>query len=372
VADAPAGTPTGALSGVCPATVVVQAAWYPTADTAVPFQLLGPDWTIDANRKRVSGSLLDGAEDTGVDIEFRSGGPATGFQTAPAVAYQDKGVTLAFTNVDEIIGLSPTQPMTAVMAPLNGDPQVLIWDPAAHPDFNLVQDVGQTDTKVVYSGNARTVFGYLSGSGILRPSQLDPSYDGSPARFVASRGKDVVQGYATNEPWMYQNLPQWKKPVRYGLIQDTGYPNYANVLAVRTADRASLAGCLRKLVPVLQRGLLAFMADPRPALAKVVQAVGKFRAGFVYDDGAATFGVCQLRGLGLVSNTIDGVAGGYDTSKLQRMIEITRPVLETTGTRISDDLGPDDIATSEYLDRTISLPTPPRLEGVQCPTGVTP
>lgn len=363
---------TGTLAGVCPEKVVVQAAWYPTADVAVPFQLLGPDWSVDAKRQRVSGSLVDGGQDTGVDLEFRSGGPATGFQTAPAVAYADDDVTLAFTNIDELVGVSGSQPMTAVLAPLNGDPQVLIWDPATHPEFNIVQDVGQTDTKVVHSGNARTVFGYLTGSGILRSSQLDASYDGSPSRFVAAGGRDVVQGYATNEPHVYESLPQWGRPVRYGLVQDTGYPNYANVLAVRSGDRDRLAGCLGRLVPMLQRGLVAFMADPRPALQKIVSSVAAFKAGFVYDQSAAVYGVCQLRTLGLVSDSIDGVAGGFDRTKLQRMIDITRPVLATTGVEVADDLSAADLATAEHLDRTVSLPTAPALTGVRCPRGATP
>ncbi len=355
------------LAGVCPARVVIQAGWLPTADIAVPFHLLGADRRIDAGRKRVSGSLVAGGKDTGVDIEFRSGGPATGFQTGPAVAYTDRSVTLAFTNLDEIIGLSATQPMTAVMAPLNGDPQVLIWDPATHPDFGIVQDVGQTDTPVVYSANASTVFGYLTGSGILRASQLDASYDGSPSRFVASRGRVVVQGYATNEPHIYESLPAWGRPVRYGLIQDTGYPNYANVLAVRTGDRNQLTDCLTRLVPILQRALVEFMADPRPALGRIVEAVAAFRAGFVYDQKAAEFGVCQLRALGLVSNTISGVAGGFDSTKLKRMVDIVRPVLTAQRKPVPAELDAADIATADYLDPAIALPTSARLSGVTCP-----
>lgn len=81
--------------------------------------------------------------------------------------------TLAGECPERVVGVAGTQPMTAVLAPLNGDPQVLIWDPVTHPEFTIVQDVGQTDAKVVYSGNAQTVFGYLTGSGILRSAQLD-------------------------------------------------------------------------------------------------------------------------------------------------------------------------------------------------------
>ena len=344
----------------------MQGGWYPTADIALPFQLLGADWRVDTDRKRVSGSLVADGRDTGVDVEFRSGGPATGFQTGPAVAYADRAVTLAFTNLDEMIGVSARLPMTAVIAPLNGDPQVLIWDPKTYPGFGSVQDIGQTDTRVVYSANASTVFGYLTGSGILRASQLDSSYDGSPSRFVAARGKIVVQGYATNEPHLYQSLPAWGRPVRYALIQDSGYPNYAGMLAVRTGDRPRLDGCLRRLVPILQRAQVAFMADPAPALARIIRAVAAFRAGFVYDRATAEYGVCQLAALGLASNPIDGVAGSVDTSKVRRMLDITEPVLTANGTPARPGLTPAGLVTGDYLDRTVALPARPALRGIRC------
>ncbi len=344
------------LAGSCPARVVLQAAWYPTADLAVPFQLLGADRSVDAKRKRVSGSLVAGGKDTGVELEFRSGGPATGFQTAPAVMYADRSITLGFTNVDEILGLSAGQPMQAVIAPLNGDPQVLIWDPRTHPEFTGIADIGQTDTPIVHSANATTVFGYLTGSGILRARQLDASYDGSPSRFVASGGRVVVQGYATNEPYVYEHLPSWRRPVTYQLVQETGYPNYANVLAVRSGDRERLAPCLRKLVPILQQAQIDFMAEPAAALDRIVEAVEAFRAGFTYDRAAADFGVCQLRDLGLVSNSIAGVLGGFDPNKLDRMVDIVRPLLAAQRRPMRPGLSAADVATNDFVDPTKKLP----------------
>jgi hypothetical protein len=356
----------GPLSAVCPERIVVQAAWTPTADLALPFQLMGPEFAVDKDRMRVTAPLLDGGRATGVMLEFRSGGPATTFQTGPAVAYQDRDVTLAFTNTDEIIGLSQSQPMTAVMAPLNGDPQVLIWDPGTYPEFNTVSDIGQTDTKVVYSTNASTVFGYLDGSGALRGSQLDASYDGTPERFISSRGKVVVQGYATNEPHVYGTHPKWGRPVRSTLIQDTGYPNNANMLAVPTRDLGRLRGCLTSLVPVLQRGLLAFANDPRAALSKIVTAVREFNRGATYDTAAATYGACQLRLLGLMSNPMSGVAGGVDDTKLQRMIDITTPLFAAARKPVRAGLNRSDVATTEFLDPDITLPASLPLTGLDC------
>jgi hypothetical protein len=344
------------LAGVCPSTVVIQAAWYPTADLATPFQLFAADRSIDAARKVVSGSLVSGGKDTGVDLEFRSGGPATGFQTGPAVLYADRAVTLAYANLDEIIGASATQPVRSVFAPLNGDPQVLIWDRGSLPTVDGILDIGQTDVPVLHSANAGAVFGYLTGSGILRASQLDGSYDGSPSRFVAARGKVVVQGYATNEPYVYEHLPAWGRPVAYQLIQETGYPNYADMLTVRAGDLDRLAPCLRKLVPILQRAQIDFMAAPSAALERIVDAVAAFRAGFVYDRGNAEFGACQLRDLGLVSNTRDGPLGAVEADKVDRMLDLVRPLLAAQHRPVKPGLTGADVATNDFVDARLTLP----------------
>jgi len=109
------------------------------------------------------------------------------------------------------------------------------------------------DARVLYFQGA-TYMDYLLGSGILRRRQVDGSYDGSPSAFVASGGQIAVQAYATNEPYTYQHeITAWGKPVAYQLVYDTGYPNYANVLAVRADRQAALARCLARLVPLCGR-----------------------------------------------------------------------------------------------------------------------
>ena len=52
-------------------------------------------------------------------------------------------------------------------------PVVLMFDPARHR-FNTIGEIGQTDTRVVYFQGA-TYMRYLTGSGILRQSQVDPA-----------------------------------------------------------------------------------------------------------------------------------------------------------------------------------------------------
>src|ERR1700710_595761 len=81
----------------CPSTVVVQTDWNPEAEHGGLYQLLGDDTSIDAGKKRVTGTLVDGkGKSTGVKLEVRAGGPAIGFQTVTAQMYSDKAITLGY------------------------------------------------------------------------------------------------------------------------------------------------------------------------------------------------------------------------------------------------------------------------------------
>ena len=114
---------------------------------------------------------------------------------------------------------------------------VLMWDPKQHPNWQTIADIGQTATKVLYYQGA-TYMDFLVGSGILRRSQVDASYDGTPSRFVAAGGKVAQQGYVTNEVYSYQHeITQWKKPVAWALVADAGYPVYPETLAIRPDRR---------------------------------------------------------------------------------------------------------------------------------------
>jgi hypothetical protein len=344
------------LAGVCPATVVIQSNWYPTADVAAVYALLGPGYQVDARRKRVSGPLLAGGVDTGVRLEIRSGGPAIGFQQVPAQLYLDRSITLGFVITDEAIQYSASQPTTAVVAPLDGDPQILLWDPAVHPQWNTITDIGSTDTTVLaYNGAA--YLEYLVGAGILRRRQVDGSYDGTPARFVAAGGRIAVQGYATNEPYLYEHeVAAWHRPVRYQLVSETNYPQYANTLAIRSGDRDRLAPCLRRLVPMVQRAEVDFLARPDHVLDVIVSVVAAFHSSFAYSRGNADFAVRQLRDLGLAGNGDNRILGDFEDARLQRMIEILRPILASQHRGAKAGLAPADLATNEFLDPTIGRP----------------
>ena len=343
------------LRGVCPDTIVVQSSWYPQVEHAALYQLLGAGSRIDATRKSVSGPLVASGKDTGVRLEVRAGGPAIGSQQVSAQMFADPSITLGMVNSDELIQQSQAHPLLGVVAPLELDPQIIMWDPRAHPDWNTIQDIGLTDTRVLYYQGS-PFMAYLLGTGILRPSQVDASYTGTPDRFVAARGTLAVQGYATNEPWAWQHeVKQWGRPLSYALVNDTGYPNYANLLAIRPADRARLDGCLRKLVPIIQRAQVQFMAQPGPTTELIVRAVAAQR-GFTYTRPLADYSVTTMRRLGIVDNGKDKTLGNFDDTRLHRMIDILTPIFAGQHKPMRPGLGPADLATNDYLDPSIGLP----------------
>jgi len=143
------------LRGVCPATVVVQSSWSPQAEHGVVYQLLGKGYTSDPGLKSVTGPLVASGVDTGVRLEIRAGGPAIGFQLTSAQMYADPSITIGMLNTDELVQQSKNKPVLGVVAPLDLDPQVIMWDPAAHPGWNTISDIGQYVASCAFNGNRR-------------------------------------------------------------------------------------------------------------------------------------------------------------------------------------------------------------------------
>lgn len=343
------------LRGVCPATVVVQSSWYPQVEHGAVYELLGKGYQVNANRKRVSGPLVAAGVDTGVRLEIRAGGPAIGYTQTSAQMYADRSITIGMLNTDELVQQSATTPVLGVVAPLDLDPQVLAWDPVSHPEWNTISDIGQTDAPVLYYAGS-PFMEYLIGTGLIRRSQVDPSYDGTPGRFVTDGGRDAVQAYATNEPYAWwREVPQWGKQLRYALINDSGYPNYANILGIRPGDRGQLDGCLRRLVPIIQAAQVAFAAEPGPAV-EVMLAANTAYHGFHYNRPLADYAVKTMLEQAIVGNGSNRTLGDFDPARINRLIGILGPIFTGQKKPIKAGLGVDDVVTNAYIDPAIALP----------------
>jgi hypothetical protein len=342
------------LKGACPDTVVVQTDWDPESEYGVYYHLLGPNPEVDTERKRVSAPLVAQGRDTGVRLEVRTGGPSIGFEPVSAQMYKDKDITLGQVSTDEAIRFSDGQPTQAVVAPMEVSPFMIMWDPATYPQFQRIADIGKTDTKVFYF-EGDTYMEYLIAAGVLKRSQVDGSYDGKPANFVAADGKAAQAGFATSEPYIYENeVRQWAKPVRYALVNEAGYPFYPQALSVRAADRERLTPCLEKLVPIVQRAQVDYLANPAATNELIVDLVERYDTGWVYSAGLADYAIAKMRET-FVGNGPDQTLGNFDMARVERMLEIVTPIFTAQRQPPRAGLKAEDIATNEFVDTSIGV-----------------
>nr|MDT0664299.1 hypothetical protein [Micromonospora sp. DSM 115978] len=319
------------------------------------YELVGDGYEINSGDLRVTGPLMDGDVDTGVDIEIRAGGPAIGYQTVTSQMYTDPSITLGYVFTDEAIQLSAEQPTLGVLAPLEINPQMIMWDPETLPDVEGIADLGEAGTTVLYFSTG-TYMRYLLGEGILSEEQVDGSYDGAPVRWVAEAGAVAQQGYATAEPYIYENeIDGWGKPVAYELIHDLGYPNYPSAISILPDTKEELSPCLEQLVPIMQRSEIAFVDDPSGTVDLIIELVDTYNNGWVYSAEVAAFAAEQMAELGIVSNGPDATLGNFDVERVQTLIDILTPIFEADNAPVAEGLTPEDIFTNEFVDESIGL-----------------
>lgn len=339
---------TASLAGVCPATVIVQSNWWAQAEDGAVYHLLGGDLQVDKQHKRVTGSLVADGVDTGVKLQIRSGGPANGFVPAASVLYTDPSVLLATADTDQAMQLAATRPVKAVVAPMERSPVVLMFDPAQH-SFRTISDIGKTNTRVLYFQGA-TYMEYLIGSGQLKRSQTDPGYGGTPDRWVAARGSIVQQGFLTNEPFAYENeLPAWNKKVAWLLVADAGYPVYPETLTIRPDHEQANAACLKRLIPMIQRSAVGYLADPGATNALIVRLTKDYDA-YPYSERRAAYAARVMRDNGIVGNGPDETLGNFDRARVTRLLDIVRPVFARERAPLPAGLTVDDVVTNAYID----------------------
>ena len=222
----------------CPDPLVIQTDWFPESEHGAMYELFGSGaYSIDAENLIVSGTLHDGATDTGIGLEVRTGGPAIGFSPVASYMYTDSGITLGYANTEAQVTFFESAPLLSVVAPLEKNPQMVMWDPATYPDVNSLKDLGDAGITISVFGGGVFAEVFIA-QGIWSADQVDPSYDGSPANFIANGGTIAQQGFASAEPYDYENVfTDWGKPVKLQLLHDAGFPVYSQTIAIRSAEK---------------------------------------------------------------------------------------------------------------------------------------
>ncbi len=357
--DTTGGEAAGALTGICPDTVVIQTDWMPEAEHGFIYNLVGDGYTMDADKAYVTGPLVgsDGV-DTGVDIQIRSGGSPQQFTPVTQLLYNDDDVMLGFVYTDEAIQFSGSEfPTVAVMSGFEKNPQMIMWDPATYPDVTGIADLGTQGVTVRYFGGA-AYMDFLTATGVLSAEQVDGSYSGDPALFIADEGKAAQQGFGSAEPYLYEvELADWAKPVKYEYINDIGWRNYAQSIATKPENITKYADCLKAVVPMIQQSAVDYLTDPTHGNEVILAAVDSFGGdfGWTYTSGAADFGVQTIKADGLQANGTDGTMGSFDMDRVAELIGLAVPVYTAQGATPKDGLVPEDIVTNQFIDPSIKL-----------------
>jgi hypothetical protein len=347
---APAGGSAVDLSADCPNPLVIQTDWFAESEHGGLYEMMGDDYEVTADNMRVKGSLVAGGEDTGIDLEIRMGGPAIGFEAPRAQIYTDDSIDIAYSNIDAQMLAWEDTPLIAIMAPLEINPQIIMWDAETYPDVHTIADVGTEGITVnIFPG-----YGFADvfvAQGIWSADQVDPSYDGSPARFIQAR--DIAQqGFASAEPYNYEFVfEEYGKAPAYQLLHDAGYPTYSQTLSVLPEDVEGMAGCWEKFIPIAQQAAVDFAANPDRANAIIIDAVEQVDSFWVYDQGLADYSVQTQNELGLVGNGPDDTLGNFDPARVEEMLGILRDA----GADVPADLTAEEMYTNEFIDPSIGL-----------------
>jgi hypothetical protein len=345
------------LSGVCPADIKIQTDWNPEMEHGHLYAMLGSDYEVDSNNKSVTGALMASGEDTGVDVTILSGGPAIGYAQPNAQLYSDESIFMAYVGTDEAVAHSTDLPTVSVFQPLEKDPQMIMWDPETYPDVTSIADLGTEDVTVrVFPGGV--YIDYFVGTGVLSDSQVDTTYDGTPAVFVSEDGAIAQQGFASAEPYIYLNeVADWAKDVNYQLINDAGFPKYAASMSVRPEAVTEYADCLSLLVPIMQQAEVDYydgtLKDSVESI--VLELVDAFDTGWVYSADVAAYSFDTMIADGIASDGPDGVLGTHDADRVAELLDIVTPIYTEQGIEIAEGLTAEDLYTNEFIDESISL-----------------
>lgn len=341
---------TNDLSETCVSPVVVQTDWYPQAEHGGIYELLGSDYTVDAQRGATTGSLVFQGTDTGVDLEIRAGGP---FIESPVVTelFLDDAIMFGYVGSDVALSRYGEAPTLAVFNALTINPQVILWNASEHPGVTTIAEIANEVPAVSVFGD-RPYMRYLVSEGVVPNEKVDTNYKGS---LMLATDDIAHQGFATSEPFRYANLESGSIETAYQLVHDAGWTSYPQNLAINKLRLETLRPCLAKLVPMMQQAQIDFVASPDRTVATILDVVEQFDTTWSQSAELANYAIATMKELGIVGNGDTTTFGDFESPRLDDFIVRATPILREQGLTIPD-LTATDIATNEFLNPDITLP----------------
>lgn len=338
------------LSDACVSPVVVQTDWYPQAEHGGIYELLGSDYTVDAQRGATTGPLVFRGADTGVDLEIRAGGP---FIESPVVTelFLDDAITFGYVGSDVALSRYGEAPTLAVFNALTINPQVILWNASEHPGVTTIAGIANEVPAVSVFGD-RPYMRYLVSEGVVPNDKVDTNYKGS---LMLTTDDIAHQGFATSEPFRYANLESGPIETAYQLVHDAGWTSYPQNLAINKLRLETLRPCLTKLVPMMQQAQIDFVASPDRTVATILDVVEQFDTTWSQSAELANYAIATMKELGIVGNGDTTTFGDFESPRLDEFIDRATPILREQGLTVPD-LTASDIATNEFLNPDITLP----------------
>ncbi len=338
------------LADVCASPVVVQTDWYPQAEHGGVYELLGDDYTVDAQNGSTTGSLVFQGTDTGVDLEIRAGGP---FIESPVVTelFLDDAITFGFVGSDVALSRYGEAPTLAVFNALVINPQIILWNASKHPAVSTIAEIAKEVSAVSVFGD-RPYMRYLVSQGVVASDKVDTNYKGS---LMLATDDIAHQGFATSEPFRYANLESGAIDTAYQLVHDAGWTSYPQNLAINKLRLEALRPCLARLVPMMQQAQIDFVTSPDRTVATILDVVTQLDTTWSQSAELANYAVATMKQLGIVGNGDTPTFGDFESPRLDDFITRAVPILREQGLAIPE-LAARDIATNEFLTPDISLP----------------
>ncbi|MEM9561570.1 MAG: hypothetical protein AAGA93_03065 [Actinomycetota bacterium] len=353
----------------CPDPLVIQTDWFPEPEHGALYHLTAGEGRVDPTSGHFRGPLAatvdpEAASEGGGDeeqdeveppvtLEIRAGGPFLDDRTPLEIMVDDPDVFLGYVNTDVAIANHEDIPTTAVVAPLEINPQIIMWDPDTY-EIGSWDDVRDTDATISHApGVLYTDF--LVGADLVDVDQLADTYDGRPTRFIAQGGALIQQGFATREPYTYENvLVDWGRPVASLLVHDAGYEIYQGPLAILSERLdADARACLAALVPLIQQAVVDFQRDPSVTNELLVDVVDDLGTAWDLTDDGALATVVEMGSLGIVANGSNATVGDFDFERLEAVMATMAERVASVD--VPSDMRAQDVATNEFIDPDIGL-----------------
>lgn len=350
-----AASATGVLSGICPSTVEIQQNWTPEAEQGAYYELAASGGSINSGQKTYTAPLIDPStgKQAGVSVELLAGGPATSYSNPEQLLYENQSILLGVDATDTQIESYANTPTIGVVTPMYLYDNVYFWNPAKH-NLTSIAGIGSSGATLLSYGAKGALNLYLEAKGELKSSQIDGSYNGSPADFVASGGSMVSGGYATYEPYYYSHeLTAWDKPISYQLISNTGYNPYSNTTFVTPANETKYSACLSKLVPMIQEAQIKYLQSPSRVNQLIIQLDDAYKIGGAYNMAIANYADQTMLADRIVAQPPSGGFGSFDMARVNTLIGQLKSTNSVS--RLPSGFSASTLETNKYIDPSISM-----------------